>query len=72
MIVHLAQLFAEKGITSIEHADFDGVERLAAVTGGAAVPQLPPLPAVLTRVLAQARLRPRLTTPSWCAWAAAS
>lgn len=28
------QLFAEKGIMAIEHADFDGVERLAAVTGG--------------------------------------
>jgi T-complex protein 1 subunit beta len=28
------QLFADAGITSIEHADFDGVERLALVTGG--------------------------------------
>lgn len=28
------QLFAEAGIMSIEHADFDGIERLAAVTGG--------------------------------------
>ena len=28
------QIFAEKGIMAIEHADFDGVERLAAVTGG--------------------------------------
>ncbi|KAF2861145.1 T-complex protein 1 subunit beta [Piedraia hortae CBS 480.64] len=27
------QLFADAGITSIEHADFDGVERLALVTG---------------------------------------
>ena len=27
------QLFADAGIISIEHADFDGVERLAAVTG---------------------------------------
>lgn len=27
-------LFAAKGIMAIEHADFDGVERLAAVTGG--------------------------------------
>lgn len=27
-------MFAEKGIMSIEHADFDGVERLAAVLGG--------------------------------------
>ena len=27
-------LFAEAGITSIEHADFEGVERLALVTGG--------------------------------------
>jgi len=27
------QLFAEAGIMAIEHADFDGVERLAAVTG---------------------------------------
>lgn len=27
------QIFAEAGIMSIEHADFDGVERLAAVTG---------------------------------------
>jgi T-complex protein 1 subunit beta len=27
-------IFAEKGIMAIEHADFDGVERLAAVTGG--------------------------------------
>jgi len=28
------QLFADAGIASIEHADFDGVERLALVTGG--------------------------------------
>ncbi|KAJ1501849.1 T-complex protein 1 subunit beta, partial [Coelomomyces lativittatus] len=29
-----AQLFADAGIMSIEHADFDGVERLSLVTGG--------------------------------------
>lgn len=28
------QLFADKGVMSIEHADFDGIERLALVTGG--------------------------------------
>jgi T-complex protein 1 subunit beta len=28
------QLFSEAGIMSIEHADFDGIERLALVTGG--------------------------------------
>ncbi|RKP06644.1 T-complex protein 1 subunit beta [Thamnocephalis sphaerospora] len=28
------QLFADAGITAIEHADFDGVERLSLVTGG--------------------------------------
>jgi T-complex protein 1 subunit beta len=28
------QLFADSGVMAIEHADFDGVERLAAVTGG--------------------------------------
>ncbi|KAF6013824.1 T-complex protein 1 subunit beta [Brettanomyces bruxellensis] len=28
------QLFTDSGINSIEHADFDGVERLALVTGG--------------------------------------
>lgn len=28
------QLFADVGIASIEHADFDGIERLALVTGG--------------------------------------
>jgi len=28
------QLLAEKGVMVIEHADFDGIERLAAVTGG--------------------------------------
>jgi T-complex protein 1 subunit beta len=28
------ELFAEKGILVIEHADFDGIERLAAATGG--------------------------------------
>lgn len=28
------QLFADNGIVSIEHADFDGIERLALVTGG--------------------------------------
>lgn len=28
------QLFADSGIISIEHADFDGIERLALVTGG--------------------------------------
>jgi T-complex protein 1 subunit beta len=27
-------LFTDAGIVSIEHADFDGIERLAAVTGG--------------------------------------
>ena len=27
-------IFAENGVMAIEHADFDGVERLAAVTGG--------------------------------------
>jgi T-complex protein 1 subunit beta len=27
------QLFAESGVMAIEHADFDGIERLAAVTG---------------------------------------
>jgi len=30
-------IFAENGIMAIEHADFDGVERLAAVTGGEVV-----------------------------------
>jgi T-complex protein 1 subunit beta len=28
------QLFADSGVTAIEHADFDGIERLALVTGG--------------------------------------
>ncbi|KAJ3410300.1 T-complex protein 1 subunit beta [Chytridiales sp. JEL 0842] len=28
------QLFADSGVAAIEHADFDGVERLALVTGG--------------------------------------
>eukprot|EP00744_Colponema_vietnamica_P000977 GILI01001682.1.p1 GENE.GILI01001682.1~~GILI01001682.1.p1 ORF type:complete len:538 (+),score=206.95 GILI01001682.1:78-1691(+) len=28
------QIFAQKGVTSIEHADFEGIERLAAVLGG--------------------------------------
>eukprot|EP00743_Colponemidia_sp_Colp-15_P000120 GILK01000137.1.p1 GENE.GILK01000137.1~~GILK01000137.1.p1 ORF type:complete len:560 (+),score=120.30 GILK01000137.1:61-1680(+) len=28
------QLFAEAGVMAIEHADFEGIERLAAVTGG--------------------------------------
>ncbi len=28
------QLFADAGVMAIEHADFDGVERLASVTGG--------------------------------------
>lgn len=28
------QLFADAGIMAIEHADFDGIERLALVTGG--------------------------------------
>lgn len=27
------QLFADAGIMAIEHADFDGIERLALVTG---------------------------------------
>ena len=27
------QLFADKGVMAIEHADFDGIERLALVTG---------------------------------------
>jgi hypothetical protein len=30
----LFQLFADRGIMAIEHADFDGIERLALVTGG--------------------------------------
>lgn len=28
------QIFTQAGVVSIEHADFDGIERLAAVTGG--------------------------------------
>ena len=28
------QLFADAGVMAIEHADFDGMERLALVTGG--------------------------------------
>jgi T-complex protein 1 subunit beta len=28
------QIFADAGVMAIEHADFDGIERLAAVTGG--------------------------------------
>jgi T-complex protein 1 subunit beta len=28
------QIFTDAGVVSIEHADFDGIERLAAVTGG--------------------------------------
>ncbi len=28
------QIFTDRGVVSIEHADFDGIERLAAVTGG--------------------------------------
>ena len=28
------QIFTEAGVVSIEHADFDGIERIAAVTGG--------------------------------------
>ena len=28
------QIFTEAGVVTIEHADFDGIERLAAVTGG--------------------------------------
>ena len=28
------QLFADKSVMAIEHADFDGIERLALVTGG--------------------------------------
>merc|ERR1712226_1297955 len=28
------QIFADKGVMAIEHADFDGIERLALVTGG--------------------------------------
>lgn len=31
------QLFTDQGISTIEHADFDGVERLALVTGGEVV-----------------------------------
>ena len=27
------QIFTDAGVLSIEHADFDGIERLAAVTG---------------------------------------
>ena len=27
------QLFADAGVMAIEHADFDGIERLALVTG---------------------------------------
>lgn len=28
------QLFADSGVMAIEHADFEGIERLALVTGG--------------------------------------
>ena len=30
-------IFTENGVMAIEHADFDGIERLAAVTGGEVV-----------------------------------
>jgi T-complex protein 1 subunit beta len=30
-------IFTEHGVMAIEHADFDGIERLAAVTGGEVV-----------------------------------
>eukprot|EP00164_Ancoracysta_twista_P000559 GFYU01000743.1.p1 GENE.GFYU01000743.1~~GFYU01000743.1.p1 ORF type:complete len:534 (-),score=199.36 GFYU01000743.1:260-1861(-) len=31
---HAEQIFTSNGVTSIEHADFDGIERLASVLGG--------------------------------------
>ena len=31
------QLFADAGVMAIEHADFDGIERLALVLGGEVV-----------------------------------
>ena len=34
LVLLVVSVGAEKGIMAIEHADFDGVERLAAVTGG--------------------------------------
>ena len=38
LIYNLAeQYFADKGVAGIEHADFDGVERLALVLGGEVV-----------------------------------
>ena len=30
---HAEEMFADSGITAIEHVDFDGIERLALVTG---------------------------------------
>lgn len=71
------QLLAENGVMGIEHADFDGVERLAAVTQGARPrrrhPTLPPAAAAYPRATSstpsqpQARSCPRLTTRRWCA-----
>jgi hypothetical protein len=58
------QLFADSGITSIEHADFEGVERLALVTG------MPLLLDLFPKLYAQpkkkqvAKLLPLLTTLS--------
>ena len=39
------ELFADAGVMAIEHADFDGIERLALVTGAGAVIQPILLPA---------------------------
>ena len=38
------ELFSEAGVMAIEHADFDGIERLALVTGGWFYPTHPPPP----------------------------
>lgn len=46
------EIFADAGVMAIEHADFDGIERLARVTGELGIPNRSPIKASPTeRVL---------------------
>ena len=56
------QLFADKGVMAIEHADFDGIERLALVTGGEIVstfgkPELVKVKEIITCLLSFGRCK---------------
>lgn len=54
------EIFADAGVMAIEHADFDGIERLALVTGQALMPYCPlyaPFCVLVTRNMLEALMQ---------------